>query len=88
MVKKATSEEVAVHNTQRTMCNKAALGYTRKEFRFHNMDVLQRADPREAQAAMYYVTEMPSLFKIFEKERVLKSDKAETMKDFNNAAMF
>jgi hypothetical protein len=37
---------------------------------------------------MNYVSEMPSLFKVFEKERILKSDKAETMKDFNNAAMF
>jgi hypothetical protein len=88
MVKKETSGEVTVHNTQRTVCNQAAIGYTRKEFRFHNMDVIQKVDPREAEAARNYVSEMPSLFKVFEKERILKSDKAETMKDFNNAAMF
>ena len=52
------------------------------------MDVIQKVDPREAEAARNYVSEMPSLFKVFEKERLLKSDKAETMKDFNNAAMF
>lgn len=31
---------------------------------------------------------MPSLFKVFDKPRVFKSDKKESLKDFNNVAMF
>ena len=58
MVKKQTIGEVTIHNTQRIMCNPAAIGYTRKEFRFHNMDVEQRNTPQEATAAMDVVTEM------------------------------
>lgn len=88
MVKKQTIGEVTVHNTQRIMCNKAAVGYTRKEFRFHNMDVEQRISPQDATAAMDVATEMQTIFKVFDKPRVLKSDKPQTMKDFNNAAMF
>lgn len=57
------------------MCNKAAVGYTRKEFRFHNMDVEQRISPQDATAAMDVATEMQTIFKVFDKPRVLKSDK-------------
>lgn len=46
MVKKETDDLIRVHNTQRVACNTAAVGYARKEFRFHNMELGQESDPK------------------------------------------
>lgn len=88
MIKKETFNQIAVHNTQRVACNSVAVGYARKEFRFHNMDLVQTNDPKAYAKAEELVQSAQTIFKTFTKPRILKSDKAESLKDFNNAAMF
>jgi hypothetical protein len=90
IVKDETPDQKPTYNTIRIECNSQTVGYSQREFRFHDV-LLSQIDyiaALDIPVVEYFTKSAISIFRRIIYGEDDDSSKSEAYKDFNNAAMF
>jgi hypothetical protein len=88
--KDETIDQMPTYNTLRFSCNEQTVGYSQREFRFHDvvMNQVDRIDEMDIPVFKYFLDAGVSIVKRVNYGKYDDSAKRMAFKDFNNAAMF
>ena len=92
IAKDETVDQKATFNTIRIECNNQTLGYSQREFRFHDLQLSQISyiETLDIPVVEYFKETAISIFKsvFYGLDDDSSKNENEPYKDFNNAAMF